>query len=251
MKSISILSIPVHSVRLSEATNQIGRFIATGNAHQVVTVNPEFIVAAGQHKEFRQVLQQADLSVADGAGIVWAARFLGTPLPERVTGVDLTHALARLAIQKNWTFYFLGGQPGVAELAAERLKKIYLGLRVVGAESGGIYNGQADCFDQADEMAALIGRIKKTKPDILLVAFGAPKQDLFIARHKAELCVPVMIGVGGTFDYFSGKVRRAPLWLQQLSLEWFWRLMVEPQRFKRIFTSVVIFPWQVVVSHFS
>lgn len=248
MKTISILGVPIHYLTKDQALEVIERFIGSGKPHQVTTVNPEFILEARRNKEFMSVLSEADLSLADGAGIAWAARYLEDPLPERIPGADFVLDIARQAQNRDWKFYLLGGSESIALRAAEELNRIFPKLLIVGAESGLNYDPNDRSKKQLETIDSLIKRINLTNPDVLLVAFGAPKQDIFITRHKYQLKVPVMIGVGGTFDYLAGKIERAPTWFRRFSLEWLWRLVREPKRLGRIWQAVIIFPYLVIRS---
>ncbi len=247
MKRVSILGIPIDPLSVEEALEQIESFVDSDQPHQITTVNPEFIIEAQQDKEFRSILQAADLSLADGSGIVWAGRYLGDRIPERIAGSDLVVEIAKLAQDRDWKIYLLGGGPGVAELAARALEKRFPSLLIVGCEEGLPYRADLskDQFDEKEAMAA-IKRINQVNPDILYVAFGAPKQELFIARYKEQLKVPVMIGVGGTFDFLAGRIKRAPKLFRSLWLEWLWRLIMEPKRWRRIFKAVIVFPYLVI-----
>lgn len=239
------------------ALEHIEGFIAHRGPHQVVTVNSEFIMLAQHDAEFRRVLNHADLAVADGSGLMWASRMLDlrnrllrkrspklNRLPELVTGSDLVPVLAEMAAHHGWKIYLLGGNPGVAQQAAEALTTLFPSLKIAGAESGPLIapTGKAINDDQDALLETTLQRIKHARPDLLFVAFGAPKQDQFIARYREQLRVPVMIGVGGTFDFLAGRAQRAPSIFRLLWLEWLWRLLVEPWRFRRIFRSVVVFP---------
>lgn len=251
MQVVHILGIPIHVVTKSRALEFIEGFIAGGKPHQITTVNNEFIVEAQHNQQFRGVLNQADLSLADSTGVTWAAKRLGRAI-ERIPGADLVQDIAKLAETRDYKFYLVGGAPGVAEQAAKRLNRLYPRLLIVGAEEG--VTPRVDALSvtpRSDEVTKLIGRIKKVRPDILLVAFGAPKQDLFIAAHKDELGVPVMIGVGGTLDFLAGRAKRAPKIMRRLGLEWFWRLLREPRRFARIWRAVVVFPLLVLLGRKS
>lgn len=247
MIRINILDIPIDKLSMKEAIQKIEGFIQSGKPHQVTTINPEFIVEAQSNKEFANVLKEANLALADGAGVIWASRWQKQHLPERITGADLVVKLAELGARKDWKIYLLGGEKGIAKRAADKLEGIYQDIRIVGVEEGLRYELSDQL--QRNNIDNLILRIKKAKPDILLVAFGAPKQDIFIARYKKDLGVPAMIGVGGTFDFLAGKTKRAPAWIQNISLEWLWRLIQEPRRFKRILKAVIIFPLMVLMRH--
>lgn len=222
--AVEILGVRVHAVTYGQTLDLIAHWIAQGGPHQIATANPEFVMAAQRDAAFRQVLNTADLCAPDGVGLLWAARVLGQRLPERVTGSDLTPLLAQEAARRGWRLFLLGAGPGVAERAAQRLAQRSPGLRVVGCYEGSPDEREAD---------AIIGRIQAAQPDLLLVAYGAPAQDLWIARHKARLGAPAMMGVGGAFDHIAGVRRRAPRWLQRVHLEWLFRLITQPWRWRR------------------
>ena len=203
----------------------------------MVTINPEFTIAARNDRRFYQVLRKADLAVADGIGIVWAARLLGDRLPERVGGIDLVERLAERAARDGYGIFFLGAAPGVAEEAAAALRGRYPRLRVAGT-----FAGSPSC----GEKPAIRAMISAAHPEILLVAFGAPAQDLWIAENQAAVGVPVAIGVGGAFDFLAGRIRRAPRWIQRIGLEWLYRLARQPSRWRRM-TALPRFAGMVLV----
>lgn len=227
MKAVEILGVRVHAVTMPEALERVATFVAEGPSHQVVTVNPEFVMAARRNPAFHQVLNQADLAIPDGIGLVWAARLLygRGALPERVAGVDMVERLAEAGAQRGWRLYFLGAAEGVADRAAQVLAQRYPGLSVAGAFAGSPAEAEAE---------ALIARVRAVRPDILFVAYGAPAQDMWIARYRDKLQVPVAMGVGGAFDFIAGVARRAPRWVQQAGLEWLHRLIYQPWRWRRM-----------------
>lgn len=222
---VEILGIGVDPMTCEEVLDRIRYFVQEGDAHHVVTVNPEFVMLARSNEPFRQVLKGANLALADGIGVVWAARLLGHWLPGRVAGSDLVSYLARQAAELGWRLYFLGAAPGVAEQAASVLVKRYPRLRVAGTYSGSPARELED---------AIVSRVHIARPDVLLVAYGAPAQDMWIARNKDRLGVPVAIGVGGALDFIAGQTRRAPRWVQWLGLEWLHRLIHQPWRWRRM-----------------
>ncbi len=262
--AVTILGVEVDAITFDGAIAHIESFIHQRGPHQIVTVNPEFIMRAQTDREFREVLNHADLALPDGAGLLWASRIGQKRQPhhprfspkrtltERVTGSDLVPALAAEATIKGWKLYFLGSHPGVAVRAGSVLKKLLPDLKLVGAESGPLIDttGKPINHNQAALLEAVLGRIRHTKPDILCVAFGAPKQDRFIARYRKQLGVPVMIGVGGALDFLAGQAKRAPALFQLLMLEWLWRVILEPTRIGRIWTAVVRFPIAVIFDQF-
>jgi N-acetylglucosaminyldiphosphoundecaprenol N-acetyl-beta-D-mannosaminyltransferase len=234
---ISILDVAVDDVTEQEAVIAVDGYIRSGEPHQIVTLNPEFIMSAQKNAHIMHVLNHASMSTPDGVGILWAARYLGTPIRERVTGVALVERLARESVQRGWRLFFLGSAPGIAERAAQLLQNRYPGLHVAGT-----YAGSPRIADE-QQIHTLI---QDTQTDILLVAYGHPNQELWIARNQSKLGIPVAIGVGGTFDELVGTVKPAPEWMHRLGLKWLWRLVIQPERYKRIFTAVVLFPLAVL-----
>jgi N-acetylglucosaminyldiphosphoundecaprenol N-acetyl-beta-D-mannosaminyltransferase len=237
--SVTILGVHVDAVTMPQTLAWVEDAIAAGKPRQICTANPEFIMAARRDPEFRDVLNQADLVLPDGVGLLWAARRFGDDLPERVAGSDFIYRLAELAGRRGWRIYFLGAAEGVAQATAERLKGLFPGLVIAGTFAGD--PGPASA-------GALVAGVRAARPDVLLVAYGAPAQDKWIARYKDELGVPVSAGLGGSFDFVAGVARRAPAWVQRLGLEWLHRLWRQPWRARRIFTAVVIFPLAVLAN---
>jgi len=191
----------------------------------VVTVNPEFVMAAQRDAAFRAVLEAADLALPDGVGLIWAARVLGTPLRGRATGVDTMLGLAPEAAREGLSFFLLGAAPGVAERAAVVLQTRAPSLRIAGTYAGS---------PAPEEEEEIVERVRQAAPSFLFVAYGAPRQDLWIARNLPRLRVPVAMGVGGALDYISGHVRRAPALWCRLGLEWLYRLLRQPWRWRRM-----------------
>ena len=222
--ALHILGVRVDDVTGDETLALVERFIAERAPHQICTVNPEFIMAAQRDEAFRNVINNAALCPPDGVGVLWAARRLGHPLRERVGGADMAERIAARAAQLGWRMYFLGAAPGVAEQAATVLQTRYPGLAVVGTFAGSSTPSEED---------AIVERIRAARPDVLLVAFGAPMQDVWIARNQPRLQAPVAMGVGGAFDFIAGVTRRAPRWVQRLGFEWLHRLIHEPWRWRR------------------
>ena len=224
--SITILKTPVHVVTMDETLELVRHFMVGHRLRQVATTNPEFVMTAQQDEAFRQVLQQCDLCIADGVGLLWAARRIGTPLPERVPGSEIVYNLAELAAKEGWKLFLLGAGPGVAEEAAAIFKARYPGLHIAGTYAGSPSRAEND---------AIVERINDSRAQILFVAYGAPKQDKWIARNRESLpTVKLALGVGGSLDFVTGKSRRAPHWIQRLGLEWLHRLILEPWRWRRM-----------------
>ena len=226
-RRLNIRGVLVDMGTLDEAVARCAVLLrAPAGLAQVVTVNPEFVMAAQTHAGFRAVLNGAALATADGVGIIWAARLLGRPIRERTTGVALVPRLAELAARESYRLFLLGAGPGVAEAAGRVLVARYPGLQIAGTHAGS---------PAEDEAEAIAARITASRADLLFVAFGAPQQDLWIARHAALLpTVRLAMGVGGVYDYLSGRVPLAPPLMRRLGLEWFYRLIHQPWRWRRM-----------------
>lgn len=222
--SVSILGVRVDALTWEAFETRAAAFVSSGRPHQVVTVNPEFVMAAQRDPAFSRVLAAADLALADGWGLLWAARRLGRPLPARITGSDGVPRLAALAAQGGWRVFLLGAAPGVAEQAAHVLCARHPALQIAGVFAGS---------PAAAEEEAIVARIAAARPHVLLVAYGAPGQDLWIARTQPRLQIPLAMGVGGALDFIAGVRRRAPVWMQRARLEWLFRLAQEPWRWRR------------------
>jgi len=224
-RSTCILGVRVHDVTLDEAQNVIEAYIRSGKPHLVVTTNTEFVVQAQQNEVFRTILNSAPLAVPDGHGLVWASPLFGRRLRAHVAGTDLVERLAAVSAQRGYRLFLLGAAEGVASEAAARLMARYPGLHVAGTFAGSPRPEDEEAVRSAISAAG--------KVDILLVAYGAPAQELWLARNLCSLSIPVGIGVGGVFDYLSGRLRRAPGWMRRLGLEWLYRLLRQPWRWRR------------------
>ena len=227
MDSVRLLGMKVHRLSMGEALENIEQYIADGKPHHVVTADASMVVQARRDPELAEIVQNADLVTPDGAGLLWASKLHNKRLLHRVSGVDLVAELSRLSARKGYKLYLLGAGPGVAEAAAQNLQERFPGAQFVGTRHG--------FFTPADE-PEIVREIAAAKPDALLVAFGIPKQEKFITRHKAELGVPVLIGVGGSFDVYSGRVKRAPKWMQNRGFEWLYRLAQNPRKIGKVMT---------------
>jgi N-acetylglucosaminyldiphosphoundecaprenol N-acetyl-beta-D-mannosaminyltransferase len=228
---VAILGVPFDHVTIGDAISRIEGMIATRQPHYVVTANVDFLVQAHQDVELRRILLEADLVLCDGTPLVWASRWLGNALPERVAGSDLAPGLIRAAAAKGHRLFFLGAGPGVAAEAEAKLKKQYPTLNIVGTYSPP-FSGLLE-MDHAE----ITRRVRAANPDILLVSFGCPKQEKWIAMHHRALGVPVSIGVGATIDFLAGKVKRAPDWMRHTGTEWIYRLLQEPKRLYRRYAN--------------
>lgn len=223
---VTILDVPVHRVTMDETLRRVQHFMEEPRLQQIVTVNPEFVMTAQRDPAFLRILQEADLCPPDGVGLLYAARWYGRPLPERVPGSELVYHLAGLAARQGWRLFLLGAGPGVAEEAATILQDNYPDLAIAGTYAGS---------PAPAENEAIVRRINDSQADLLYVAYGAPRQDKWIARNREALkTVRVALGVGGALDFITGRAVRAPRWVQRLGLEWLHRLLHEPWRWRRM-----------------
>lgn len=223
--SISLLGVKVHRVDMAVTLGLVREFIASGKPHIIVTADASAIVRAQSDEDFRSLVNNADLVTPDGSGLIKGAKMLGTPLIERVSGVEIARQMCRMSAEDGFSIYFLGAAPGVADLAAENLKGQYPGLKIAGTHDG--------YFDPSQD-AEIVALVKASGAQALLVAMGIPRQEKFIRDNMDELGVCVAMGVGGTFDVFSGKVKRAPEWFQKHGLEWLYRLVKDPSKISKV-----------------
>jgi N-acetylglucosaminyldiphosphoundecaprenol N-acetyl-beta-D-mannosaminyltransferase len=224
MDQVRVLGVRVDCLDMDAALERIAQLVDSGDHHLVATVNPEFVMRARVDKDFARVLESADLCLADGSGVVWAARRQGCPIDEPVTGVDLIPPLAALCARRHFRLFLLGAAEGVAADLASRLRAEHPALEVA-AHSG----SPAESSD-----AETVAIINKYGPHVLLVAYGHPNQELWIDRTRGSLGVAVAMGVGGAFDYLTGRVPRAPAWMRRAGLEWLFRLIRQPWRIRRM-----------------
>lgn len=223
-KGLGLSGVPIDDVSMDEALRCIEEFIAEGGIHQVATANVDYLVNASKDLEYQRSLCMCDIVLADGMPIVWASRLFGVPLRGRVAGADLVPLLVKLAGVKRYKLFLLGATPEVSAVAERRMQTLSPGVRIVGRLSPPVKP-----LEQFDDNL-ILGEIERADPDILLVAFGSPKQEKWIARNRRRLKVPVCIGVGASLDFLAGAVRRAPVWMQNAGLEWLFRLCGEPRR---------------------
>jgi N-acetylglucosaminyldiphosphoundecaprenol N-acetyl-beta-D-mannosaminyltransferase len=241
---VSILGMGIDQVDAHGAAARLHGFVEAGGAHQVVTVNLDFLSIGLRDRQFRALVNGAALAVADGVPVLWAARYLGSRLPARITGPDLIQMAVTHSQAHGSSLFFLGAAPGVARAAAERLRFERGPFRLAGVDSPPF--GPFDISEDARVRRLLAD----ARPDFLFVAFGCPKQDFWIRDH-ADLEVPVAAGIGGSFDYLSGAIRRAPRWAQRSGLEWAFRLRAEPRRLaKRYFVDDVPVLGKLLLSRF-
>jgi exopolysaccharide biosynthesis WecB/TagA/CpsF family protein len=251
---IKLFQVGIDQVDNQKTIQKIEEFIVSKKPHQIVTPDTLAVLRARKDPEYHAILKSADLITPDGAGILWAATTLNYPLPERVTGIDIIHNICRLATKKEYSLYLLGSYPGVAGEAALNLTKKYPGIKIAGTHHGyfncddsqnceDVKNGNSDKNKEEEE---IIAEIKENRPDILLVGMGVPKQEKWISKNLNRLDVPVCMGVGGSFDVLSGRIPRAPLWMQRHGMEWIYRSIKQPNRAFRTI-ALFYFIWLVIL----
>lgn len=225
IERIRIGQLPIDVVDLRGALGAIEALVAAGAGGTVFTPNVDHIVMGESDERFRRAYGRVGLSLVDGTPLVWAARLLGRPLPEKVSGSDLVIPLMERATERGWRVFLLGGAPGSAETAAARLKERLPVLNIVGTEAPRI-----DLASPPAERLAVAARVAATKPDLVLVAFGAPKQELFCDETREVFKPAVLVCVGAGVDFVAGVARRAPAWMSRAGIEWLYRLAHEPRR---------------------
>ncbi|HEX3630516.1 MAG TPA: WecB/TagA/CpsF family glycosyltransferase [Candidatus Dormibacteraeota bacterium] len=225
MTRFTLLGVPVDPITQQQAVDWVAQAIAERRPRVVISVNPERIMQAGRDPQFAAVLRAADLALADGVGVEWAARRLGHPLPERIPGVDFVQALAARGARDGWRFFFLGGAPGVAAAAADALKR-----RAPGFSLAGNFGGSPRALDDEATVAA----VRASRAQVVLLAYGGGAEEAWLARNLERSGATVGMGVGGAFDFISGRARRAPPWMRRHGVEWLHRLTREPWRWRRM-----------------
>ncbi len=236
VKRVDVLGVPVDVVSEADVLAFVDDRVMRSDPAQIVTVNAEFVMIARRLPDFAVVLCQADMSTPDGAGVVWAMRRAGAKQVGRVGGSDLIWSISQQAARRKQRVFLLGAAEGVAKVAGDVLTGHYPGLDIVGTHSG---------TPSAADERYIVDLIRCSGADILFVAFGAPAQDIWIARNLPSTGVAVAIGVGGSFDYVAGRTRRAPRWMRDHGLDWLWRLILQPWRWRRML-ALPAFAWAVL-----
>jgi N-acetylglucosaminyldiphosphoundecaprenol N-acetyl-beta-D-mannosaminyltransferase len=241
---IRFLDVPVDLVDGRKAMAIFRGLMETEGCSLIVTPNSEIVVNAAKDPELKRIIERADLVIPDGIGLVYASKIMGAPLSERVTGIDFLSAILAYLAETGRSAYFLGskpgegGAPGIAELAAEKMKEKHPDLKVAGTHHG--------YFKEADE-ESIVKAINDSGADFLIAALGSPKQEKFLYRHRGELAVKGAIGVGGSLDVFAGTLKRAPEFYRNHGLEWLYRLIQQPSRYKRM-AALPLFMIKIAVS---
>ncbi len=235
---INIMGVPVDMVNYEEAMDRFRNFVEKDGVSLIVTPNSEIVVNAGKNEALMDAIKQAEMVIPDGVGLVYASKILGHPLQERVTGIDfLGRALGYLA-ETGKTAYLFGSKPGIADKAAARMEEAYPGLKIAGTHHG---------YFKEEEEEEILREINEAAPDLLCVALGSPKQELFVLKYKDRLKAKAAIGIGGSLDVWSGDLKRAPEFYRKHGLEWLYRFIQEPSRYKRM-AALPLFMLKVIFS---
>lgn len=235
---VRIFGVSISKLDMEDSVRVLAEAVASRKPHQVITANPIMIMTALDDPSYMKMMKQAEFIVPDGAGAVWAARYIGEPVAERVPGIDLMHRLFEAGEEHGWRAFLLGADADTIKEAYERLRVQYPRMKFVGYHDG--YFGP----EQDQE---IIAKIKAAEPDMLFIGRSVSTQEPWIGQYKHELRIPVMMGVGGSFDVIAGKVPRAPLVFQKLGLEWLYRLLREPSRWRRML-ALPKFAWKVIIN---
>lgn len=238
LDSIKILGVKIHKVNMEEAFNHVVYLFKRGQFSMIFTPNTEIVMTAKDDSDLRNIFSDADLVIPDGIGLIYASNIHHLGLEERVTGVEMMDKILKFCNTTKKSIYILGGKPGVAEKACENIADTYPNLRIKGCHDG--------YFDEEEEYK-ILDKINEAKPDVLFVALGAPRQEKWIYKHRKILNTTVAMGVGGGVDIWAGEVKRAPKVFQNLGLEWFYRLIKEPSRIKRM-TAIPKFMVRVILT---
>lgn len=234
--TINILGVRINNVGWSVIDSFCRAALIQAAPKVITTINGEIILIASKNPEYKRVLNKANLAIPDSTNIVWVSRIKGYKFGEPTPGSELLGRICKIAQETKKSVFFLGGMDDVAKLTADKIIDEYPDLEIAGISN-------ADPTDPK-----LVNYIRRKNPDIVFVAYGAPRQELWIDKNKEKITAKLMIGVGGTFDMISGKLPRAPQWMRKMHLEWLWRLSLQPKRIFRIFKALVVFPIKALLS---
>lgn len=243
MSRIKFLNTEIDNLSMDEAIRKIDKLITKKKPSYVVTPNVDHIVKLEKDMEFKKVYKNANLILTDGMPLIWISKMYGSPIKEKISGSDLFPKVCDLASQKGYKIFLLGAAEGVANKAANNLVEKYKGLNVVGT-----YSPSYGFESKENEIEHIIKIINEKKPDILAVGLGAPKQEKFLFKYRDRLNVPVSLAIGASIDFEAGNIKRAPKWMQDTGLEWFYRLCKEP---KRMFKRYIIDDLKIVKIYFK
>lgn len=232
MKKVNIFGVEIDNTTLEEATELVKDYLKGDTLKTICTPNTEIVMAAKEDPHLKELINQFDLIIPDGIGLIYGSRIKKKPLKERVTGFDLSMKLLEIANDKGYSIFLLGGKEGVAKQAGENITKKYSNIKIAGVHNG-YFKGSHNGYDDHEDENKIINMINDSKPDIIFVGLGFPKQEIWIGENRNRIHGKVIIGNGGTMDIISGNAKRAPEIFQKLGLEWFYRLVKEPSRIKR------------------
>ncbi len=225
--TVTILGVDIDNITLDGTAQRTKELIESSNksCKLIVAPNVEFIMRAQKDKEFYDILKTAELATPDSVGVIKGGKFQGKPFKERIPGQSYFRKVCETAEKEGWTIYLLGGKDDIPKLTKENVERLYPNIKIIGYHEG---------YFEQDSEEEVIRQINELQPNVLFVATGAPRQEKWIYNHRNELKVDVAAGQGGTFDYEAGNIKRAPKWIQKLGIEWFWRLILQPSRIKRM-----------------
>ena len=238
MEKLNILGVNINKVNQKEATDFLIKKLDEDKCNMIVTPNSEIVMHAVKDPELMAIINEADLVIPDGIGLVYASRIMGSPLKERVTGIDFLSSALDYIKDKDMSVFLLGSKPGIAEKAGDNMRQKYPGLKIAGTHHG--------YFNQ-DEEPDIIDKINQTKADLVCLALGSPKQEKIMAKYKDVLKAKICIGVGGSLDVWAGELKRAPDFYRNNGLEWLYRLIQQPSRYKRM-VALPVFMMKVILN---
>jgi len=244
LDNINIFGIKIHNTNLEEVSEKLKIYLEGKSLKTIYTPNTEIIMEAKDNENLKKIINNGDLVLPDGIGLVYGSRIKGRPLEMRVTGFDTSIRLLEIGDEYGYGIYLLGGKDGVAKDASINIKKEYEGIKVLGCHSG-YFQGSHLGIEDSQEEEQIIDDINNKSPDIIFVGLGFPRQEIWIDRNKNKLKGKIIIGNGGVIDVLSGRVKRAPIIYQRLGLEWLYRLIQEPSRIKRQI-ALPKFIWEVL-----
>lgn len=225
MARIKFMNTEIDNLTMKETLDEIDKLILKNDKSYVVTPNVDHIVQLETDVELKNIYRDASLILADGKPLLWISKWYKTPIKEKISGSDLFPLLCEMAAKKGYSMFFLGAAEGVAAKAAENLKKKYNGLKIVGTYSPP-YGFEKDEI----ESEKIIDMVKEANPDILILGLGSPKQEKFIYKYRNRLNIPISLGLGASFDFEAGNIKRAPKWMSNHGLEWLFRITQDPKR---------------------
>ncbi|NLY66771.1 MAG: WecB/TagA/CpsF family glycosyltransferase [Tissierellia bacterium] len=232
MKKVTIFGVQIDNTTLEEARHLMKEYLKADELRTICTPNTEIVMAAKKDPKLVELINEFDFIIPDGIGLIYGSRIRKKPLKERVTGFDLSMELLKIANEEGYSLFLLGGKEGVAKKASQNIVKVYPNIRIAGVHNG-YFKGSHNGYKGHEEEEKIIDMINSSKPDIIFIGLGFPRQEIWIRENKNRIHGKVIIGNGGTMDVIAGKSKRAPEIFQKLGLEWFYRLMKEPSRIKR------------------